>query len=327
MQSLDSRLADLFNEEGAGKSQAEESDSGSDSELIKRANRLLDMKSESILPGLGDLDEVENNNIADQSQAVEELPASQLDVAKPSTVTSAMTPSDNQSIPVIGGLSRIAVPMNDGASTPTLDEQPYNPPAYNVQPEISTSSFGSDALSFLTKIMGNAAKPEANVAESSTLPAAQPSSHLFPTYAPLPSWPPVNPPAVASTTPSGEPSTGVSNVWSSTPAPSAMPPPPIFSWTPSADPSLPPPWPSPTLMRPSVQATVPPISTSPVASVNSTSTSFVGTPQPSYGAPPQSSSFGATLPTPASLATIPNDLNTPPAAKKSKWDEHGDLFR
>jgi len=267
MQSLDSRLADLFNEDGTAaeiKSQTEasESDSDSDTDLITRANRVLDMKQNvNVLPGLGDLDQVTEPVDKEEKATVEDPPQTsenKIDIAGDANrVTSisttqentssytetTLTPVLNQAIPVIGGISRVAVHMNDGSSTPTLDEKPYSPPAaskvYVPPPPAAPVAFSGDALSFLSKIMGNPAKPDVPSTESTHAPTVtQPSPVTATTpYATWPRVPPTWPPTNPIT-----PSTVAGNLWSSPPPLPTLPPPPVFSWSGHPDSSLPPPW-------------------------------------------------------------------------------------
>ena len=390
MQSLDSRLADLFNEDGTAaelKSQTEasESDSDSDTDLIKRANRLLDLKTTNLLPGLGDLDQVSEPVTNEQKIASETLPQQTENkteivkdtihdtlVATTQDTTSALektlTPVVNHAIPVIGGMSRVAAPLNDGSSTPTLDEKPYSPPSapnpYIPPPLVagmpSHAPYGGDALSFLSKIMGNPAKADVVSTASTPTPTTpaitQPSpvtaNTLYGNWATPPTWAPANsltPSTIASTSQYSQ-----HNLWSSPPPLPNLPPPPTFSWSGKPDPSLPPPWQNlaSAMARPSqLSATEAPTHTAnlPTSAVTITNS---GTSMP----PPWSRlSSSTTVPTavnnsevilpkvvsavnnagvaqfqpqtPSSTSPIPRpnfldpfNSTAPPPVKKSKWD-------
>ena len=346
MQSLDSRLADLFNEDGTAteiKSQTEvsESDSDSDTDLIKRANRLLDMKQTNLLPGLGDLDKVAEPAQQEQMTLAAPIKTESVEKAEDGKINSSIfsvtaksssgatevtfTPVVNQAIPVIGGISRVAAPINDGSSTPTLDEKPYSPPGASKAYISSTSrgatvpvTYGRDALSFLSKIMGNPTKPDLRSTESTSVPTPTAVTQQSPITAntiyanwptPPPTWPPTN---------THTNTTIASNLWSSPPPVPTLPPPPVFSWSSNHDQTIPPlPWQnlSSSAPRPAqtpATKTLPANTVAPIAAVATVN------------------STGANVPAPQSLNSKSTVLRSsfsdasigaaPPPAKKNKWD-------
>ena len=329
MQSLDSRLADLFNEDGATTDvkrlarEASDSDSESDTDLIKRANRLLDMKTDDVLPGLGDLDQVENSNKKEDTKdtgvkkeenevKVETDVSAKQPFSEPSVAPIQMS-SANQSIPVIGGLARLSQPITDGSSTPTLDEAPYSPPPKTYMPTslpggLPVPTYGGDALSFLTKIMGNPVKPDTSLTQNppATSAVTQPSVSANPVYGswpvPPPTWPPANPlPA---------PTTISSPIWTSTSPLPTLPPPPTFTWPTSSDQALPSPWQGLSSTVSNQPASIP---NPPASSVTTQATnSNLPMMQPPNHALFQRPPLPAFSDTPVATA--------PPPAKKGKWD-------
>ena len=326
MQSLDSRLADLFNEDGTttelkSQTEASESDSDSDTDLIKRATRVLDMKQNNMLPGLGDLDKVSESTSQEQEAVIKSATANAaIDVkvnvninSEVKTVSSAKSnvlvateatfaplanqateatfaPLANQAIPVIGGIARVAV---------------YIPPPVAAPAPVA---YGGDALSFLSKIMGNAPKPNMVSTESTPVPSqpvvTQPSpitaNYSWPTRPPV--WPHTNP--LSS-------STVANSLWSSPPPLPTLPPPPVFSWAGKPDPGLPTQWQnvsSTIATPPQIPSIDPPISSSSVPVATSTN-SVVAQPPLKSISPSQASNFGE-----------PPATTAPPPSKRSKWD-------
>ena len=345
LQSLDSRLADLFSEEGnqeANRQTADESDSESDTDLISRANRVLGTKEEDVLPGLGDLDQIKASSDIIQGSITQsgsvisvestgELRANESDLnaamsnanvtissrSEISTSLLSLFSTSNQSIPVIGGLSRPIPPMVDGSSTPTLDEEPYEPPSskpflpVSVDPPVApTPTYNSDALSFLSKLMATSKTSDINKTDSNSVPTPPTNATLQPhvstntaygTYAtPPPVWPPANPPVIASTV--------SSQIWSSPPPLPSLPPPPVFSWPPNPDPTLPPPWSS-------IAS-----SSSNLAQTDSDSRSLsspVSTSTNAYSSSVEPAALRHNHePSPHSRLPLPNE----PPIKKGKWD-------
>ncbi|XP_076805371.1 uncharacterized protein LOC143449165 [Clavelina lepadiformis] len=288
-QSLESRLADIFNDAvvaGADKVQSAasvESDSDSDtSKLIKRATASASEKNlgATFLPGLGNLDEIKPSDIKLSIVNDTKPPSSKYQSASagtnittsshnnsqpPTTVNQASSSATNQSIPVIGGLTRVSGPPLDGSSTPTLDENPYTSTTqYNINSHsgiISPPRFSGDALTFLTRFMGQATKTELNSSEAASVavlpsnptpssadghyhswpPTTQSTNDISPTW--MPAWPRQAP------LPQSWPQPGLPPLPPASFTSVALPPPPpVFSWPSAGVPSLPT-WPQPTPSR------------------------------------------------------------------------------
>ena len=261
-QSLESRLADIFNENapsddrGAGSDAESEGGGGADeSKNSSGQGAPLDIfnalsrkpsadggagNSGGFLPGLGGDHPVTTG------------------AATP--VATIVAPSvDNshqqQSIPVISSMSRHSRSSNyDGSSTPTQDENTFasdgsdDPYADPFQPKYSTggatggSSFNGNALSFLTSFMGNATKTPllrpVSSSESTTPPVSTPTS-LIP---PQPETTILPPPSFLTTPP---PTINAASAWPGFGSPTA---PTHSPYTPSSTayapsiPALPAPW-------------------------------------------------------------------------------------
>nr|CAB3265744.1 regulation of nuclear pre-mRNA domain-containing protein 2-like [Phallusia mammillata] len=176
-QSLDSRLADLFNNATPGETDKPISDSESDVGEIPKdpeTKPQIPQTSTSLLPGLGGLTEITSS-----IPGLNATPSETVSIIAPiNTTQSTVEGNSSHAIPVIGGsLRALTSTTQDGSSTPTLDETPYTAqsnlsassnftgmPAFLSPPRFS----GGDPLSFLSKFMDQATNSNLPLNESIT---------------------------------------------------------------------------------------------------------------------------------------------------------------
>jgi len=249
-QSLDSRLADIFNDATPGDAEKGDSDTESDtaeqSRDVRNASPAVEEPASQTetLPGLGGLDEIQKNipglsevsppqDFYGTSTASSERHAESGKGGIALTRSgSASETSNSHAIPVIGGSLRAPSASMEGPGTPTLDEEPYSrkpdDTTGTAYPATATSflsppRFSGDALSFLTKFMGQATKTELTTMK----PATASLCSAVARDKDCPAWPQTEAPTTtpkwpASATASDTSSSSVSQVWQ-LPAP-ALPP-------------------------------------------------------------------------------------------------------